>query len=144
MGFWARWIAAVKKSLDERVTGHRGEAHNGFEGLVDTETLVIRARLPGGHRGSLGLQVHPAGGQVVQASGSDLLECNLGLGSTLHGARVLIDSQLQADGQPGLAVLAVELCQPRGDHTDILESYSVESQFSAQGQATLSMTIDLG
>jgi hypothetical protein len=144
MGLWARWIAAVKKSLDGRVTGHRGEAHNTFTGVVDTTDLVVRARLPGGHRGSLGLRIHPTRGEDVQANGSDRLECNLGLGSTLHGARVSIDTQLQADGQPGLAVLAVELCQPHGDHTDILESYSVESQFSTQGQATLSMTIDLG
>lgn len=144
MGFLSRWMLAVKKSLDERVVGHVGEAHDRFASLVDKADLVVRARLPGGHRGSLDLHVHPTAGRDVQASGSGMLECNLGPGGPLHGARLQIESHVDSEGQSGLAVLSVELWQPNGDRADILESYSVESQFDPRGQAMLKMTIDLG
>ncbi len=137
-------MLSVKKSLDGRVVGHVGEAHDRFANLVDKADLVVRARLPGGHRGSLDLHVHPAGGEEVQASGSGMLECNLGPGGPLHGARLQVESLVDNEGQSGLAVLSVELWQPNGDRAAILESYSVESQFNAQGRAMLKMTIDLG
>jgi hypothetical protein len=144
MGFLARWMLAVKKSLDGRVTGHVGEAHDRLSNLADATDLVVRARLPGGHRGALGLHVQPPAGDDVQASGSGMLECNLGPGGPLHGAKLQVEAHVENEGQPGLAVLSVELCQPNGDQAGIMESYSVESQFDTHGQAMLKMTIDLG
>lgn len=144
MGLLARWMTAVKKSLDGRVTGHMGEAHDRFSNLVDAADLVVRARLPGGHSGVLGLHIHPPTGDDVRATGNSMLECNLGPGGPLHGAKLQIDAHVESQGQPGLAVLSVELCQPDGDQAGLMESYSVESRFSPQGQAALKMTIDLG
>jgi hypothetical protein len=144
MGFLARWMLAVKRTLDGRVVGHEGESHVRFSKLVDTADLVVRARLPGGHQGTLGLQLHPAASDDMRASGSGMLECNLGPAGPLHGARLQVEALLAKDGQPGLAVLAIELWQPNGEQAGVLESYSVESQFDARGQATLKMTIDLG
>jgi hypothetical protein len=144
MGIWARWVLAMKKSLDGRVTGCQGEAHHRFASLVDAADLVVRARLPGGHKGTLGLCLHPVAGDDVRAEGSGMLECNLGPGGPLHGAHLHIEARVENEAQPGLAVLAIELWQPNGHQAGTLESYSVESQFDARGQALLRMTVELG
>ena len=144
MGLLARWMAAVKRSLDRRVTGHLGEAHARFEQLVDSADLVVRAQVPGGHRGALELQARPAGNEEVRASGIGQLECNLGPGGPLHGSKLKIEAHVQNGGPPGLAVLSVELWQAGGEQAGILESYSVESQFDPTNQAWLRMLIDLG
>lgn len=143
MGLLARWIAALKKGLDRRVTGPEGEAHVRFEGLVDRADLVLRARVTGGRSGALALQLRGAEGKEARAGGAGLLEYNLGPGKALHGCKLQLEAQAEDDGQSGLVVLSVELLEPRGEQPEILQTYSVEGRLGPMRQARLTMLIDL-
>lgn len=149
------WISTrIGHDLDESVHGPAGVAHGRFDGLVDEAELIVRARLAGGHGGSIWLRVHGVApdapsDHVEAADGS--VQATLGVAKPWRGGEVTVEAQVSgtagATADP-LAVLTVEVAQPDAQHAGgaplVFETYSVEGRLDGQDRAHLQLAVQLG
>jgi hypothetical protein len=146
------WLnRSLGRTLDEKVHGAGGVAHQRYPRPLGERSLRVRAALAPEARGAIALRARAAEGEsTLQRStgGEGALTADLGEGKAWAGGVLTVEADARGAAEGAtLARLTVEVFQEDparpGDPSATLETYSLESRYDAEGRARLTLEVEL-